>query len=156
MILTTRERVPASTPARSNEAISSATASRIAYFTAHPEGIGQRLLEMHEEWDVERLIETEAPVMTALGLLLGTTVSRKWLLLPVFVQGMMVLHALRGSYPLLPLFRAMGFRTEAEIAAERYALLALRGEFWGVARAETPALRADRAFRAATEAPALG
>jgi hypothetical protein len=39
------------------------------------------------------------------------------------------LHATAGGYPLLPLFRRLGLRTSREIARERYALKALRGDF---------------------------
>ena len=39
------------------------------------------------------------------------------------------LHAATGWYPLLPVFRRLGFRSAREIAGERYALKALRGDF---------------------------
>lgn len=42
---------------------------------------------------------------------------------------MLLVHDLSGAYPLLPLFRRMGLRTQGEIAAERYALKVLRGDF---------------------------
>ena len=38
-------------------------------------------------------------------------------------------HALQGWCPPVPLFRRLGFRTEAEINQERYALKVLRGDF---------------------------
>ena len=60
-------------------------------------------------------------------MVLGATVSRKWLVLPVIAQSMMLLHSLQGFYPLLPLFRRIGLRTEGEIAREHYAIKALGG-----------------------------
>jgi hypothetical protein len=56
---------------------------------------------------------------------------------------------LKGWYPLLPAFRRMGVRTSREIARERYALKALRGDFAGMAGADATA-----AARTAT--PAAG
>ena len=44
--------------------------------------------------------------------------------------------------------RKLGFRTETEIAAERYALKALRGDFGTVTQADNQN-RGDAAFRAA-------
>lgn len=123
------ERVPKNTSRRMNERIHCETQKRIRFYATHTELIDRRLRELDDEWDVERLIETEAPMMTLLGLALGATVNRKWLALPIIVQSMVLVHAIQGFYPLLPLFRLLGIRTEKEIAAERYALKALRGDF---------------------------
>jgi hypothetical protein len=129
MINATTARVPVNTAAEVNERIRRDTEKRLAYYAAHPELIDQRLAELDREWDVERLIEVEAPTMSLTGLLLGMTLGRKWLVIPLFAQSMVFLHALQGWYPLLPLFRRMGIRTEREIAIERYALKAMRGDF---------------------------
>jgi hypothetical protein len=103
--------------------------ARLAYFAHHSEQIGQRLQELDEEWDVERAIEVEAAGTVLTGTLLGIALSRKWFLLPAFAAAMLLLRNIRGEYPLLSLFRRMGFRTANEIAEERYALKALRGDF---------------------------
>jgi hypothetical protein len=129
MINPTAHRVSWNTPARFNRQITLATDARIAWYAAHPDQIDTRLKELEKEWDFERTLEAEAPVMTLPGLLLGLTVSRKFLVVPLFAQGMVLLHALQGWYPLLPLFRGAGVRTQSEIARERYALKALRGDF---------------------------
>jgi len=105
------------------------TERRIAFYAMHPELIESRLRELDEEWDIERLIETEAPMVTLFGLLMGAVFGRKWLILPLLAQSMVLMHAVQGYYPLLSLFRRMGFRSETEIAAERYALKAIRGDF---------------------------
>lgn len=52
---------------------------------------------------------------------------------------MLLLHGVHGWYPLLPVFRRMGLRTRREIAAERYALKALRGDFNAASSGDTPA-----------------
>ena len=44
----------------------------------------------------------------------------------------MLQHALQGWCPPLPLFRRLGFRTQEEIARERYALKGMRGDFAGL------------------------
>jgi hypothetical protein len=155
MINLTSQRVRLNTPDHVNEQIRTETERRIAYYVAHPEQIDRRLAELDEEWDVERLIETEAPTMTLTGITLSALLGRKWLVLPLFAQSMVLLHALQGFYPLLPLFRRMGVRTNREIATERYALKAIRGDFRQVSQgAGDGRERADQALRAAQATPA--
>jgi hypothetical protein len=122
---------------------------RIRFYAAHPEMISQRLGELDREWDVERIIETQGPVMTLIGLALGAAVNRKWLTLPLIFQSMVLVHAIQGFYPLMPLFRMMGVRTEREIGAERYALKALRGDFDRPAEGQNTWEKAKWAFGAA-------
>ena len=148
MVNPTSERVRLNTDDDVNQQLHTETERRIAYYLAHPEQIDQRLRELDQEWDIERLIETEAPTMTLAGILLSALRGRKWLILPLFAQSMVLLHAIQGFYPLLPIFRRMGFRTTREIAAERYALKAIRGDFQRVAEGEG-LQRADQAFAAA-------
>ena len=57
--------------------------------------------------------------------------------MPGLAAGMVLVHALNGWYPLLPLFRRRGVRSQDEIDRERYALKALRGDFRGVRTAES-------------------
>lgn len=149
MINTTTERVPLNTAVEVNERVRRDTERRIAFYITHPDLIHERLTELDREWDVERLIEVEAPTMSLMGLLLGVTVNRKLLAVPLFAQSMVFLHAVQGWYPLLPLFRRMGIRTEQEIATERYALKAIRGDFEKVGTGTHLTQKADRAFEAA-------
>lgn len=94
--------------------------------------IERRLDELDYEWDIERCLETGASSLTLLGTLLGATVDRRWYLLPVGVAAFLLQHAIQGWCPPLPLFRRLGIRTADEIAEERYALKALRGDFAGI------------------------
>jgi hypothetical protein len=80
------------------------------------------------------------------GLALGVAVDRRLLILPAFVSTMLVVHATHGWYPLLPLFRRIGVRTQDEIDRERYGLKALRGDFTAIPLAGSAA--ADRAAAA--------
>ncbi len=121
---------------------------RVAYYANHRDEIGPRLRELDEEWDIERAIELEAAGTVLTGFLLGATVSRKWFFLSVVASAMLLLHNMRGNYPLLPLFRRLGFRTAREIAQERYALKALRGDFRSVKRSDGKDASED-AFKAA-------
>jgi hypothetical protein len=98
-----------------------------------PEEIGRRLRQLEREWDFERLLETEAATVGLLGLVASLLAARPALLvIPGMAASMMMMHALIGPYPLLPVFRRAGFRTRDEIDQERYALKAVRGDFQDV------------------------
>lgn len=122
MLTAASERVERATASHINERLAHEAEQRLEHYRQHPEQIDGRLRELDREWDVERFIETEAPTMSLFGLLLGMTGSRKWLLLPLAVQGFVLLHAVQGWYPLLPILRRLGYRTQQEIDAERQAL----------------------------------
>lgn len=102
---------------------------RLWYYLDHRNEIGRRLQELDEEWDMERLLETNATSIALIGLGLGATVSRRFYLLPAVVMGFLLQHALQGWCPPVPLFRRLRVRTQSEIELERYALKALRGDF---------------------------
>jgi hypothetical protein len=105
------------------------TASSLEHYaSAPPEEVNRRLDELDREWDTDRAIELEASLMGLFGLALGA-LRPVLLTFPVFVGSAVLVHALTGRYPLLPLFRRIGLRTAREINRERYALKALRGDF---------------------------
>lgn len=123
MIASTANRVPENTADEVNAKIRRQTEENIIRYARAGRGaIYRRLAELDNEWDVERALETMAPSFTLGGLLLGTTVNRKWLLLPVMVNAFLLLHALQGWCPPLPVLRQLGFRTTGEIELERRAL----------------------------------
>jgi hypothetical protein len=129
----TKERVARNTADSVNEQIRRETEENVIRCAdAGPEAIERRLEELDREWDIERCVETLAPSLTLVGLLLGATVSRKWLVLPAVVQSFFLQHALQGWCPPVPVLRRLGVRTMDEINEERYALKALRGDFRGV------------------------
>lgn len=129
MITPTSDRVAWNTAEKTNEHIRRQTAMHIAYFAQYPDLIEQRLRELDEEWDIERALETGSSALSLLGISLSMLRGRKWIVLPLLVQGFFLQHALQGWCPPLPLLRKLGFRTADEINAERYALRALRGDF---------------------------
>jgi len=126
------------------------TEERIRLYAAQsPEEITRRIEELEREWDVERLLETNASTLAFIGLALGAMVNKKFLLVPAVVLPFLLQHAVQGWCPPVPIFRRLGVRTREEIDAEKYALKALRGDFAVVARASSEDDRASQAFKAA-------
>jgi hypothetical protein len=101
------------------------------------------LQELDREWDIERSIEANASTVALTGLGLGAFVDRRFFALPAVVASFLLMHALQGWCPPVPILRRLGFRTQSEIEEERYALKALRGDFADVTTVEK-ALRAVR------------
>ena len=129
----TTHRVELHTSPELNDAIRQRADAEIVRLEGAPTAeIDQRLQSLDAEWDVERLLQTNASVIVLLGLALAKTVDRKFLLLPAGVFAFFAQHALQGWCPPIPVFRRLGVRTQREIERERYALKALRGDFDGV------------------------
>jgi hypothetical protein len=99
---------------------------RLGYYAAHPREIGQRLDELNREWDIERVLEVNAASFSLLGITLAATAHPLWLLFPTIIAAFLLLHAVQGWCPPLPVFRRLGIRTATEINEERYALKALQ------------------------------
>lgn len=151
MLPSTTARVPEHTAEHVNERIRRQTEERVARIAAAgPDAIARRLRELDEEWDIERTLEANASTLVAVGSGLALLVDRRFALVPLVVGSFLLQHALQGWCPPLPVFRRYGFRTQAEIEAERYALKALRGDFEtvGDGAAGRPQARADQALRA--------
>jgi hypothetical protein len=132
-------RVTSNTDESINRRIREQTQKNIAYFTAHPQQIDQRLHELDEEWDVERVLETASSCVSLFGLLMSIARGKKWLIVPLAVQGFFLQHAIQGWCPPLPVLRRIGIRTEREIEEERNALREKRSEFRGQSSAKTTA-----------------
>jgi hypothetical protein len=143
MISDTVGRVTEHTSEDVNQRIEDRTRQRISAMAHDP--IKARLEELDREWDIERCVETGSSALTITGLLLGTTVSKRWFLLSAVVQGFFMQHALQGWCPPVPVLRRLGVRTAQEIEAERCALKALRGDFKNVSPE-----RPDSAWEAVT------
>jgi hypothetical protein len=122
---------------------------REAAASASTDELTRRITQRDNEWDFDRVLETEAAVMGLMTLALGVIADKRLLVLPGFVASMLLLHATHGWYPLLALFRRMGVRTRDEIDRERYALKAMRGDFTPVPEAGSAAgERASAAWKA--------
>lgn len=148
----TARRVEQSTDERLNDAIRARTDAEVVRLeSASEEEIAERLHELDEEWDVERLLQVNASTLVMLGVLLGAKVDRRFLLLPAAVFTFFAQHALQGWCPPIPIFRRLGVRTHREIARERYAIKALRGDFDDLPAKDAGAARRVRAALAAVD-----
>jgi hypothetical protein len=150
MVSTTVNRVPDHTAEEINRRIQQETEARIRQFAANPAGIDRRLRELDEEWDIERLLETNASSLAFTGIVLGATIDKRWLALSALVTAFLFQHAVQGWCPPIPFLRRKGYRTSREIESERIALKYLRGDF----REDQPgttgdAGRASRAYEVA-------
>lgn len=125
-------------------------AEKVQYYAMQPEQIEERLRELDQEWDVERTLEMNAAIACLTGVILGSTVSRKWYALSGIVAGFLFQHALQGWCPPLPLLRQMGVRTQEEIDHERYLLKAVRGDFTRICMAKDTQSREAAAIEAIT------
>lgn len=133
MLPDTAQRVPAHTSEEINTRIRLNMEENVARCAAAgSEAIERRLLELDREWDIERMLETNASTLALIGLGMGAFVDRRFFVLPALVMGFLLQHAVQGWCPPLPVLRRLGFRTQSEIDEERYALKTLRGDFSGV------------------------
>lgn len=100
------------------------------------ETIAQRIAKVEREWTVDRALMAAGAGSVLLGLLLGKAWHRAWLALPALAGAVLIQHATQGWCPPLPFFRRLGFRTAKEIALEKHALKALRGDYRTVPEAD--------------------
>ena len=123
------DRVRRHTAAEVLRRIDDDTVERLAAAATTPAATERRLHELDREWDTDRAVEAEAAAMGLLGLALGAFGRKALLAMPAVVAGAVLVQALTGRYPWMPVFRRLGLRSAREIARERYALKALRGDF---------------------------
>jgi hypothetical protein len=141
---------------RAQRRIAQRLARRLSYYAMRPVDIEARLAEIEREWPADRALQANAATLTLAGTLLGVLLGRRFLWVPAAAGVLLLQHALRGRCPPLALFRGMGMRTAEEIAIERVALKALRGDFRDVhpAGAWQPALDAPAEVEPGTPAAA--
>jgi len=126
----TADRVRANTSEEINRRIDQEIEDRVREYAKRSRSdITRRIEELDREWDMERLLETNASAIAFTGLALGLTHSKKWLIVPGIVLPFLFQHAVQGWCPPVPVFRRLGVRTREEIDRERYALKVLRGDF---------------------------
>jgi len=122
------DRIRRATAPEVNQQIDRQTEANILHYAnAMPEVIAERLEELDREWDVERLLEFNGTSIALAGLMLGTTVNKKWLIVPAVILPLLLNFLVRGWAPPLPVLRHLGMRTHGEINRERNALLASKG-----------------------------
>jgi hypothetical protein len=129
------DRVRANTVPEVNRRIDEQIERNIRHYAGQTkEEIYRRIQDLDREWDIERVLETMASSFSLTGIVLGSTVDRRWYLLPTVVLSFLLLHAIQGWCPPLAILRTLGIRTREEIARERYALKALAGDFAEISR----------------------
>lgn len=117
------DRVRKNTADKINRRIDLKTNDNIRAYTNRDSGaIRARIMELNKEWDIERALEITSGLNVLIGLTLGLTVNKKWLLLSAISSAFLVQHALQGWCPPLPVFRRFGIRTKDEINKEKVAL----------------------------------
>lgn len=124
------ERVRRSTAPEINRRIDERIDRNIRLYAAQPkEVITARIEEIEREWDIERILETNASTLALSGVVLALASSRKWLVLSGTVLGFLLMHGVQGWCPPVPMLRRAGVRTRSEIDREKFALKHLRGDF---------------------------
>ncbi len=147
------DRVRANTPPEINQAIDTEIAATVRFYASKTEyEIGKRIEELDNEWDIERLIEFRAAVISLIGVMLGLIRSRKWLLLPIIAATFLLQYAIQGWCPPVSILRRLGIRTRQEIDVEKYALKALRGDFDEISYQDSSI---DRAKEAVSESKSV-
>jgi hypothetical protein len=135
MLPKSAERVASSTEECINEQIRRETEKRVKlYASCGREMIDERLDELDREWDIERVLETNASGLTLLGVIMSIVKRRAWIAVSGIVAGFLFQHGMQGWCPPLPILRRLGFRTRDEIDTERYALKAARGDFENISK----------------------
>jgi hypothetical protein len=124
------DRVRRNTASRINRRIDASTRANLRRYADRPRlFIDRRIRRLQREWDIERVLETNASTLALTGIVLGLTVNRRWLLLSGAVTGFLLLHAVQGWCPPVPVLRRLGVRTRSEIDRELLALRYVRGDF---------------------------
>ncbi len=124
------DRIRENTSEEINRRIDRYTEDNIRYFATQGRGaISERIDDLEEEWDVDRLVQACISGVGLTSIIFGAVFSRKWWLVTTAAVGFLGNHAVNGWCPSAILFRRLGFRTRQEIDREKYALKALRGDF---------------------------
>jgi hypothetical protein len=102
------ERVRRHTAPEINAQIDERIARNIRLYRGQPpETINARLEELEREWDIERVLETNAATLALTGVVLGAVVDRRWLALSAGVLGFLFVHGTQGWCPPLSALRRL-------------------------------------------------
>jgi len=113
------DRVRRNSSAHANEVIDKTIESNIRRFSkSSPEEITERIRELDREWDIERILETMAPSFALFFIFMGAT-SHHWYsfifkFMSCFVLTFLLIHAIQGWCPPIPVLRNFGIRTRSE------------------------------------------
>lgn len=128
----TNKRIIRNTNNRINQRIYKRTLINITrYVGKSREEITKGIKRLDREWDIERVLETNASIAILISLGLGYFLSPYFLIVTAAIALFLLQHALQGWCPPLPIFRRMGVRTASEIYEEKTAMKLMRGDFRG-------------------------
>lgn len=125
----TMERVARTTPDSMNDRIRRKTIDRLDHIGNDPEKIEKRLVEIKKEWDFERCILVIGAFANSMSLTVGYFFYHRAFIVTALVGLFLLVHALHGWAPPLPILRRLGVRTAREIENERFILLLRRDGF---------------------------
>lgn len=108
--------------------------ARLRYCVGNRRRITRRLRELEDEWDLESVLENNASIVAALGVMVGAVLNRQVPSVPVSWVVSLVRLAANGILPVETLLRRLGLRTAREIEIERTALKIMRGDLDGAPR----------------------
>ena len=111
-----------------DRSVEEAIGARLRYCAGNRRRITRRLRELDEEWDIESVRESNASIVSALGVIAGAVVNRRMPSVPVSWTTSLVRLAATGLLPVVPLLRGLGLRTSREIEIERLALTIMLGD----------------------------
>ncbi|AAK76785.1 hypothetical protein BJV85_003881 [Clostridium acetobutylicum] len=120
----TSKRVAMNTSNEINLKIQKKLCSNIeAYNKMSKEEILSKIHELDAEWDIERILETNAASIILLSIAAGLIKKNSgYFKFAGIVSGFLLQHAIHGWCPPLPLLRKMGIRTQEEIDEEKFHL----------------------------------
>ena len=148
-----RDLVRNNTCAKINAKIDRQAERNIAAFSSiGREDIEERLEELAHEWDIERVLQIHATVISLTGCGLAAMGKRGFLAVPAAVSAFLMHHAIKGWCPPLAIFRRLGVRTKGEIDAEIYALKTLHGDFDAICDASDSEELTDKVIHAVSKA----
>ena len=117
------------------------------YATQSEDAITRRIEVLDKEWDIERYLEANASSLAFTGLMLGSSLNKKFLFLTGGILLFLFQHAVQGWCPPVPVLRRLGIRTRREIDWEKFALKALRGDFDAISSEDNNFLHVDDIFQ---------
>jgi hypothetical protein len=106
------------------ENVAGRTPGNLVHYANETESvIRQRIEALDREWDMDRMLQLNASLLTIAGVALGSRVNKNWFWLPGIVASFLALYAVKGWCPPVPVLKAAGVRTRKEIDKEKYGLM---------------------------------
>lgn len=123
MLALKQDKVRKNTAEKVNRKIDQCTKENIERFSnGTREVIQNRIKKLNEELDIEQALKLTSGANVLIGIGLGLTVNKRWLLLSAISSAFLIQHSLQGWCPPLPVLRKRGVRTREEINQEIDAL----------------------------------